>query len=378
MQPGDLVVHPQPALLLHHLALARRAIWSSMVQRAHPVRLEVEHRLQRLGGEVVVVHGDVVGGVGVGAAAVRLQHLVELLGAVLLRPVEHHVLEEVADAGDARALVARAHPEEGVEAHHRRVVVGHQPDPRPLGSGPPGRGRAQPGSFASAHGEGPAYRPLGAFAPTSRAFRGRRRTRSRTRRTPPHAVPVGAPGGTPGNVRAAGMGSAAWAPREALRRAGLCPSCRSSVRSRSSSSAMRSSSALSSIRPTRARAFTTRATLPAGASSRREPDFPGNTPTTDAPPRRPCPLPEQPLHGGLQTAPRSPRPFAPRKRPSGCPPMPSSPACWTGRRGCRWSAPGRSSSTATCAWATSSWSASTWTTRWPSTTCGGSSSCRST
>jgi hypothetical protein len=117
-QARRLVVHPEPPLLLHHLALAlERAVVDG--ERAHPVRLEVEHRVQGLGGEVLVVHRDVVGGVGVGPPAVGLQDLVELLGAVLLRPVEHHVLEEVADAGDAGALVARADLEEGVEAHHR-------------------------------------------------------------------------------------------------------------------------------------------------------------------------------------------------------------------------------------------------------------------
>ena len=131
-QPRRLVVDAEPALLLHHLALAaERPVVDG--ERAHPVRLEVEHRVQRLGGEVLVVHGDVVRGVRVGAAAVRLQDLVELLRAVLRRPVEHHVLEEVADAGDAGALVARAHLEEGVEAHHRGVVVGHHPDAQPVG-----------------------------------------------------------------------------------------------------------------------------------------------------------------------------------------------------------------------------------------------------
>src|SRR5262249_40726571 len=141
-----------------------------------------------LGGEVLVVHGDVVGGVGVGAAAVRLQHLVELLRAVLRRPVEHHVLEEVADAGDAGALVARADLEEGVEADDRRVVVGDHPDAQAVGEASLQDGE-ELSLFAWAHGEGPAYRWPGAFAPTSRAPPVPRRRRSRTRRTPPHVGP---------------------------------------------------------------------------------------------------------------------------------------------------------------------------------------------
>src|SRR6185369_8145019 len=116
-------------------------------------------------------------------------------------PVEHHVLEEVADPGDARALVARAHLEEGVDAHDRAVVVGDQADPESVGEdGLLDGEQLSLGLFAWAHGEGPAYRCPGAFAPTSRALRERRRTRSRTRRTPPHGVPEGAPAGTPGSA----------------------------------------------------------------------------------------------------------------------------------------------------------------------------------
>src|SRR5262249_4793801 len=70
---------------------------------------------------------------GVGAAGGRFEDAVEFLGAILLSPVEHHVLEEVADAGDPGLLVARADFEEGVEAGNRGAVVGQQADLKTVG-----------------------------------------------------------------------------------------------------------------------------------------------------------------------------------------------------------------------------------------------------
>ena len=70
---------------------------------------------------------------------------------------------------------------------------------------------------------------------------------------------------------------------------------------------MRSSSALSSTRRAPARAFTTRATLPAGAPSRKKPDFPGAH--LRLPMLRPdptAPTDAEPLHGGVHSRPSLP------------------------------------------------------------------------
>ena len=172
---------------------------SSMVSERIRSGLEVQHRVQRVGGEVLVVHGDVVGGVGVGAAPVGLEDLVELLGAVLLRAVEHHVLEEVADAGDAGALVARADLEEGVEAHHRGVVVRHHPDAQSVGQRAlRGRGRGQPSFLCEGSRGGPCIPPPRRLR-TDFAALGRTAAKTKPHQT--HSAPRGprgAPGGTPG------------------------------------------------------------------------------------------------------------------------------------------------------------------------------------
>ena len=63
----------------------------------------------------------------VGAAG-GLHGAVEFARRTRRRAVEHHVLEIVRDAGDARVLVAAAHPVEGVEGHIGDVVVGPDDD----------------------------------------------------------------------------------------------------------------------------------------------------------------------------------------------------------------------------------------------------------
>ena len=342
--------------------------------------------LQRLGGEVLVVHGHVVGGVGVGAAAVRLEHLVELLRPVLLRAVEHHVLEEVADAGDARALVARAHLEEGVEAHHRRVVVGHDADPEAVGErGFVHAGRGH-GSFCIGHGEGPAYRRLAAFdrlrAPGAHGGEDEAAPDAR-RPTPARWQLQEAPGAACGAAEPAdGRPGLSRSQSPALREPR--PRAARACATRSSSSAMpgRAAAGLGSDRhgarvhhsPLRCHGGPSRKKTDSGSPAA-HPGPPCQHPYAYAanPPPPPAALPLSVVHGGApEPAPPSPEAAAgggagrARRRRAGPPADDASGAAEDGGR-----ARGRSSSTATSGWRTWRWSASTWTTRWPSTTCVG-------
>ncbi len=97
-------------------------------QVLNPIGLEIEDALEGRTREPVLVHGDVLARVGVVGAAAGLHDAVELARPVLLRAVEHHVLEEVGDPRDAGPLVARA----------RRGRRGRAP--RSGWSGPPGPG----------------------------------------------------------------------------------------------------------------------------------------------------------------------------------------------------------------------------------------------
>jgi len=86
--------------------------------------MNVVDQRQRRAREPVLIHGDVTRRVGVVGAAVRFHHFVEFARSVFFRAVEHHVLEEVRDAGRARALVARSDAIKNVERDVRNVVVG--------------------------------------------------------------------------------------------------------------------------------------------------------------------------------------------------------------------------------------------------------------
>ena len=108
-----LVVDAQAALLHDDAALLLEVLLGDGEVR-HPVALEVEHDGQRLAREVVQVRGVVARRVAVGGAAVSLDQVVENAGTELPPAVEHHVLEEVRDAGGTAHLVARADVVENV------------------------------------------------------------------------------------------------------------------------------------------------------------------------------------------------------------------------------------------------------------------------
>src|SRR5262249_56060354 len=63
------------------------------------------------------------GGEGVGDGGVGRDQTGENAGPVLPGAVEHHVLEQMRDAGGAAVLVARACAEEDVGGDHRRRVI---------------------------------------------------------------------------------------------------------------------------------------------------------------------------------------------------------------------------------------------------------------
>ena len=93
------------------------------MQALHPVGLHLDHGLEGGGREPVGVAGHVVAGEGVVRAAGEFHLAVEFARAELWRPVEHHVLDEMGDAGDPGPLVAGADAEERVEGDVGDAVV---------------------------------------------------------------------------------------------------------------------------------------------------------------------------------------------------------------------------------------------------------------
>ncbi len=106
-----VVVHAEPPFGRDDAALA---LDDFRIERemGDAIGLELEDQLQRIARKPVLINGDVVAGEGVVRAALRFHEPVEVARLTARGAVEHHVLEEVREAGDARRLVAaaRAHP----------------------------------------------------------------------------------------------------------------------------------------------------------------------------------------------------------------------------------------------------------------------------
>ena len=96
-------------LVLHDLALVVEVLLRQGVEeRAHPVGLEPQRQLDLVGGHRLVVVGPVEPGAAVRHSARGLDGR-DVLGLLDVgRTLEHHVLEEVGEAGPARLLVLGA------------------------------------------------------------------------------------------------------------------------------------------------------------------------------------------------------------------------------------------------------------------------------
>ena len=97
-----------------------------------PFRLDLENGLERRARKPVLVDGDVIGRVGIVLAAGCLHDPVEFAGLQVLGAVEHHVFEEVRQAGDSRVLVTSARPHEIIERDIGDIVVRPDDDLEPV------------------------------------------------------------------------------------------------------------------------------------------------------------------------------------------------------------------------------------------------------
>ena len=132
VQPAErLVVDPHPALFLHHLALGREGVLVDP-ERRHPIRLEPQRQRQVLRRHRLPEHRLVVVGVGVALAADRRDVRRVRLGLDVLRSLEHHVLEEVREAGAAGLLVLRSDVIPDLQVDDRRRVILGQHDGQPV------------------------------------------------------------------------------------------------------------------------------------------------------------------------------------------------------------------------------------------------------
>ena len=132
-RPVGLVVDAPAALVLDHVALVVELLLGHRrQQRRHAVGLEPQRQLELVPGERLEVVRSVEPGRGVERAAGRLHQAEVLALGHVRRALEHHVLEEVGEAGLARLLVLAADVVPEVDGDERRPRVTREDDTQPV------------------------------------------------------------------------------------------------------------------------------------------------------------------------------------------------------------------------------------------------------
>ena len=126
--------HPLAQLLLDHVAFGFEICLVDH-QRAHPLALRPDQPLQVAGRNHLVVVGEVVVGGGVVDPAHILGQPVKALGRQVAGGLEHHVLEQVREAGPAGRIVLRPHTVPDLHRHIGRRPVERGVDLQPVGQG---------------------------------------------------------------------------------------------------------------------------------------------------------------------------------------------------------------------------------------------------
>ena len=126
MRPAGSVLGALTALVLDHVALVVERLLETRAveQEPHPVALQPQRELELVGRHDLEVVGSILRGRAVDVGGARLLQVLEVLVLRdVLRPLEHHVLEQVGEAGAPRGFVARADLVPDVDHHLGHAVI---------------------------------------------------------------------------------------------------------------------------------------------------------------------------------------------------------------------------------------------------------------
>ena len=129
---GGIVLGARAALLEDHLALGPHLLLVEL-EIEHAVGLHRHDRLEAVLGDALEVARHVVAGEGIVLATHARDLAGEGAGRDLVRRLEHQVLEEVGDAGDAGRLVGGARAVPHVVRDDGRAAVGNDHDLKAVG-----------------------------------------------------------------------------------------------------------------------------------------------------------------------------------------------------------------------------------------------------
>ncbi len=132
-RPYGWLSHALPALVLHDVALRVELREIERVeQEAHAIGFEPQRRLEIVRRDGLVVRRPIVRGRAVVGAADALGELVVQAVGHVAGTGEHHVLEQVREAGAAGHLVLRADVIPDVDRDRRRRVILREDDREPV------------------------------------------------------------------------------------------------------------------------------------------------------------------------------------------------------------------------------------------------------
>jgi hypothetical protein len=103
-----------------------------MASGPHAVRFEEKSEIQLVRGQHFKVVGAILAGGAIHTAAIFLDELQVLALADVGRPLEHHVFEQVREAGVPRLLDAGSHVVHNGDRGHRRAAIFHQQHPQAI------------------------------------------------------------------------------------------------------------------------------------------------------------------------------------------------------------------------------------------------------
>ena len=145
-----LVVDRPAAFVLDDLTLVVQLLLGHGRQEtAEPIRLQPQPELELVTGQRLEVVGAIQPGRGVQRSAGRLDQGEVLALGDVLRPLEHHVLEEVREAGSSQLLVLAADVVPQVHGDDGSQVVGRQDDAQAVGQAMPLDGNVGHGQNSS-------------------------------------------------------------------------------------------------------------------------------------------------------------------------------------------------------------------------------------
>src|SRR5262249_14012121 len=127
-----LVIKTQAPFFLYRVALIVEIRFIDH-QTAHAISFDKESQIKLIGRQRFKIGGAIFVSGAVHDATVIEDEIVDLAITDIFRSLEHHMLEQVSEAGAALTLVSRADVVGDVHRNHGSIVILHGDYPQPVG-----------------------------------------------------------------------------------------------------------------------------------------------------------------------------------------------------------------------------------------------------